>query len=99
VQTGDTSLPRESAGQFWNKDLNGGWRKIAVQVNFDEPFKTRPIVMVALKRFDLGDFSSNIHRIGVGVENVSTKGFQLYFETWHQSLIYEAVVAWIAVSS
>ena len=98
VQTGEAGLPKENAAEFCDEKRGGGWRKVTVPVTFEEPFKTRPVVMVALKRFDLGDFRSNIHRIGVGAENISAKGFQLYFETWHESLIYQAVVSWIAVS-
>lgn len=73
-------------------------RDYLVPVESEEPFKRRPTVMVALKRFDLGDFKSNIHRIGVRAENVGLKGFQLYFETWHESQVFEAVVRWIAIS-
>jgi hypothetical protein len=100
VQVGEKELPKENAEQFWDKERGGGWRKIMVPVEFDEPFKTQPIVMVAVKRFDLEDFKpgSNIHRLSVGFENPGIKGFQLYFETWHESLVHKAVVSWIAVS-
>jgi hypothetical protein len=96
VQMRETSLPKTGAEEFW--DGRDGWRKISVHVEFDEPFKKEPTVIVALKRFDLGDRKSNIHRIGVRAENVGVKGFDLYFETWHESLVYEAVVSWIAVT-
>jgi hypothetical protein len=67
-----------------------------VPVEFGEPFKRPPQVMVALKRVDLGDYKSNIHRIGVRAESVGVKGFELNFETWFESLVYEVVVSWIA---
>jgi hypothetical protein len=54
--------------------------------------------MLALKRFDLGDAKANIHRIGVSADNVDLKGFQLLFETWHETLVFEATVSWIAIS-
>jgi hypothetical protein len=50
-----------------------------------EEFKSQPAVMVALKRFDLGDAKASIHRIGVRAENPTTKGFDLYLETWYEA--------------
>jgi len=97
VQIGETPMPKKDADAFWDAAKGGGWRRISVQVTFEEPFETQPVVMVALKRFDLGDFKSNIHRIGTRAENVSLKGFQLYFETWYESLVFDAAVSWIAI--
>jgi len=101
VQTGEKSLPKTTDNErFWStevaKQSGTGVRKISVPVEFAEPFKRPPQVMVALKRVDLGDYLSNIHRIGVRSESVTIKGFELYFETWFESLVFEAVVSWIA---
>jgi hypothetical protein len=99
VQVGEESLPKNTSTEaFWETARGGGWRKASVSVVFPQPFKRQPVVMVALKRIDLGDFKSNIHRVGVKAENVTSQGFQLYFETWYESLVFETVVSWIAVS-
>jgi len=95
VQTGEKGLPKRDAEEFWDAK-HDGYRRISVPVVFPETFKSQPTVMVALKRFDLGDFKSNIHRIGVRAENPTTKGFDLYFETWYESLVFDAVVSWVA---
>jgi len=98
VQMGEVSLPKTAeTDNFWDASKGGGWRKTPATVTFQEPFKRQPVVMVALKRIDLGDFKSNIHRIGVRAENISQTGVQVYFETWNESLVFEAVVSWIAV--
>ena len=50
--------------------------------------------MVARKRRDLGDYK--VHRLGVRMESVTLKGFELYFETWNESLVFEVVASSIA---
>ena len=101
IQTGEVGLPQTKENEkFWvterAKESGPAVRKIAVHVPFPEPFKRTPRVMVALKRVDLGDYLHNIHRIGVRAENVHVKGFDLYFETWLESLVFEATASWIA---
>jgi hypothetical protein len=99
VQMGEAHFPKKEAPEFWDKDeRHNGWRKARVPVRFDEPFRRQPMVTVALKRFDLGDRKANIHRVGVRIDNVGLKGFDLYFETWHESLVFDAVVSWVAIS-
>jgi hypothetical protein len=101
VQTGEKSLPQTKENEkFWEtevaKQSGAGVRRISVPVEFGEPFKRPPQVMVALKRVDLGDYKSNIHRIGVRAEGIGVKGFDLNIETWFESLVFEVVVSWIA---
>ena len=101
VQTGQKSLPQNKENEkFWDaeiaKQTGTGVRRATVPVEFGEPFKRTPHVMVALKRIDLGDYKSNIHRIGVRAESVTVKGFDLYFETWFESLVFEVIASWVA---
>jgi hypothetical protein len=101
VQTGEKSLPQtKENAKFWDKALaqqsGPGVRRISVPVEFGEPFKRPPQVMVALKRVDLGDYNYNIHRVGVRAEGIGVKGFELNIETWFESLVFELVVSWIA---
>jgi hypothetical protein len=100
MQIGEKSLPEKGTEKFWDaevaKQSGKGVRKISVPVEFPESFKRQPQVMVALKRVDLGDYNVNIHRVGVRAESVTIKGFDLYFETWNESLVFEVVASWIA---
>lgn len=101
VQTGEKSLPQTKENEkFWDTEIakqsGAGVRRISVPVEFGEPFKRPPQVMVALKRVDLGDYKSNIHRIAVRAESVGVRGFELFFETWFESLVFDVVVSWIA---
>ncbi len=66
-------------------------------VKFDFPFTGQPKVTVSLQKIDLGDLRANIHRIAVRAENVRLSGFDLYFETWLDSQIYDAIASWTAV--
>ena len=88
VQVGETRLPETPETELFRS--GAGWRTVAVPVAFDEPFKRQPVVMVALNRFDLNDLRASIHRIGVRADNVGLKGFQLYFETWNESVVYKS---------
>ena len=68
-----------------------------MSVTFGHPFTRPPKVVVSLQKIDLQDVMANIHRIAVKAENVRLEGFDLYFETWEDSIIYNAGASWIAV--
>jgi hypothetical protein len=96
VRMGEVRFPKwePRTDVFRHED---GTREIFVPVTFDLPFTKHPKVVVGLKEFDLGDKRSNIHRISVRAENVRLNGFDLYFKTWEESLIFDAAAIWIAV--
>ena len=96
TQIGEVDFPEKEAGKFYD-NLSVGKRIIGVHVIFDTPFSKQPRVSVSLRKFDLGDPKANIHRINVTAEKIGTKGFTLYFETWHESQIYSAAASWIAI--
>jgi hypothetical protein len=99
VRIGGVHFPRENpeAREFYDV-IHKGRREISVPVTFDLPFTRQPRVAVSLRKIDLGDVQANIYRISVRAENVRLSGFDLYFETWEDSQIYDAVASWIAVA-
>jgi hypothetical protein len=98
VQIGKTNFPREleEARKFYHKDyMYKGPREIRVQVVFPTPFKKQvKDVVVSLQKIDLGD---TICRLLVRAENVRLTGFELCFETWQDSKVYDAIASWVAV--
>jgi hypothetical protein len=98
VQIGEVRFPKENpqAREFYDGQHKGP-RAIYVPVTFDRPFTRQPTVIVSLHKIDLGDVAANIHRIAVRAENIDLQGFDLYFETWEDSQIYDAGASWIAV--
>ena len=98
VQIGEVRFPQvdPKAHQFYD-GKHTGRREISVPVKFDFPFTGQPRVTVSLQKIDLGDLRANIHRIAVRAENVRLSGFDLYFETWLDSQIYDAIASWTAV--
>ena len=51
-----------------------------------------------LQKIDLGDYRRPIiNRLMVRAENIRLAGFDLCFETWADSKVYDAAASWIAV--
>jgi hypothetical protein len=98
VQIGEVRFPKENpqAREFYDGQYKGP-RAIYVPVTFDRPFTRQPTGIVSLHKIDPGDVAANIHRIAVRAENIDLQGFDLYFETWEDSQIYDAGASWIAV--
>jgi hypothetical protein len=98
VQTGEVRFPRADprAREFYD-GKHKGRREIYVPVSFDSPFSKQPKVTVSLQKIDTGDVRANINRISVRAADVGFNGFNLYFETWEDSQIYDAVATWIAI--
>jgi hypothetical protein len=98
VRIGEVAFPKaDPRAHEFSDGKHLGPRKIYVPVKFDSLFTEPPNVIASLKKIDVGDVRANISRISVRVENVRLDGFDLCFETWHESQIYDAVATWIAV--
>jgi hypothetical protein len=100
VQIGDEPFPENApkAPEFYNRTYKG--RVVVTKdVNFDQPFKSQPQVTVCLQKIDLGDPKdpSRINRLSVYARKVTPKGFEMCFETWDDSVVYNAAASWIAV--
>jgi hypothetical protein len=97
VQIGEVHFPKDDSEAKKFSDGSKGRREISVSVTFERPFTRQPKVVASLQMIDLGDVAANIHRIAVRAEEVGLQGFKLYFETWEESQIYNAIASWTAV--
>jgi hypothetical protein len=100
VQIGDELFPEKhpKAPEFYGRDYKG--RVIVTKdVLFDPPFKKQPRVSVSLQLIDLGDPNNpnKIHRLRVYARNESRKGFEMCFETWEDSVVFNVSATWIAI--
>ena len=65
------------------------------RVNFNQTFKTAPIVMIGINNLDI-DGRPNA-RLNVSVIKIDNRGFDYAFGTWADTIIYSASANWIAV--
>ena len=97
VRIGDVPFPNEhpKAKEFFDGSWKGE-REIPVRVNFTPPFRNHvDYVTVSLKKIDIGD---GINRLEVHTgSKIDTTGFDLYFKTWHDSIVWNAEASWIAL--
>jgi hypothetical protein len=100
LKIGDVNIPADhSKKSELRENTFKGRRTIVIPVKFDEAFKTRPQIIVGLQKIDVGDFAKpSINRLLVRAENQSLHGFDLVFETWEDSKVWDAAAFWIAVS-
>jgi H-type lectin domain len=97
VQIGEVQLPANKPKNFYDGTYEGR-RGIPVPVMFQFPFKKYVNVTVSLRMIDAGDGREpKINRVLVSAANVKLEGFEVYFETWEDSKLYDAAAAWIAV--
>ena len=73
-------------------------RTCSVEIKYTEPFKKKPQIFLALNRVDMGgSVGGHIDRLRLRKEEEHTDGFRLVFETWNESIVYDAGASWIAV--
>jgi len=97
VQIGDVHLPRDKPEELYDGTYKGR-RGVHVPVVFEFPFRKYVKVTVSLQLIDVGDgLTPNINRVFVGSANINLKGFDVYFETWEDSKLWNAAASWIAV--
>jgi hypothetical protein len=68
-------------------------------IEYNEPFKKKPEIFLALSKIDVGGSAGAgpIDRLRLRTEDEHTDSFKLVFETWHDSIVYDAAASWIAV--
>ena len=98
IEAGATELPSQHESLYKNvqeKSVRACW----VAVEYAEPFKKKPQIFLALSKVDLGGSISGHHidRLRLRTEEEHTDGFRLVFETWDDSIVYDAAASWIAV--
>jgi hypothetical protein len=100
VQIGDEPFPeKDSTAHLFYERTYKGRVTVTKAVNFDPPFKTQPRVSVSLQLIDLGDpkDSCKINRLKVYARQITPKGFEMCFETWDDSVVWNAAASWIAI--
>jgi H-type lectin domain len=71
-------------------------RTVVVHIKFEKAFPRTPKIIVGLYKIDVGD--GGINRLLVKVQDPKKDGFDLVFETWKDSRVYDAGACWIALS-
>ena len=96
IDQGDVVLfsDYEDGGEMWT---GSGPRERRSHVKFKEPFKTSPVVHVALSMWDM-DSATNA-RADVGADKVTEKGFDLVFRTWGDTRVARARIRWLAIGA
>ena len=79
-------------GEMWT---GSGARERCCPVVFSEPFKTRPVVHVALSLWDM-DQGSNV-RADLTADKVTERGFELVFRTWADTKVARVRMNWMAI--
>ncbi|MEC3862742.1 H-type lectin domain-containing protein [Mesobacterium sp. TK19101] len=81
----------EDGGAMWTGQ---GSRERRRTITFSEPYKSRPVVQVAMSMLD-ADTSVNL-RCECIAEHITRDGFDLVFKTWSDSRVARVRLTWIA---
>lgn len=94
VDQGTTDLfsDFENKGAMW---AGHGTRACRVRVQFNQPFKTKPVVHVGLDMWD--QCNSTNQRGDLRTEKVDETGFDVVFTTWSDTRIARARASWLAI--
>lgn len=82
----------EDGGQMWT---GKGPREARVRIQFNEAFKSQPVIMTGLAMFDMDEASNQ--RADLSHGDVSTEGFDLVFRTWGDSRVARVRADWTAI--
>jgi len=106
IEVGDVEMPVTNPA-LWDKNKwdfpvehdrsNERRAEVKVPVVFKNKFRDTPRIVVGLAKADLADAWANVHRVEVEARKPTSEGFDLYFRTWKQSLLFGATAIWIAV--
>jgi hypothetical protein len=69
----------------------------SVQVTFDAPFSTPPVVQLSLTGFDIDQRDSS--RLTLKAENITASGFQATITTWADTRVYGVEFQWLAIGA
>ncbi len=70
-------------------------RSFCVEVFFDSPFLSVPVVQLGLTGFDIDQRDSA--RLTVKAGNITESGFQAVISTWASTRVYAASFNWLAI--
>ena len=71
-----------------------GWREFKHHINFDVKYEKKPQVIVSINLLD-NDKNKNL-RINVFAADIDISGFDLKVQTWDDTSICSARIAWFA---
>lgn len=94
IDTGDVSLfsDFENGGAMWT---GHGPRERRRKITFSAPFRSPPVVQVAISLWDV-DTTGSAMRAQVAAENVANDGCDLVFRTWADTRIARIRLSWTA---
>ncbi len=72
-------------------------RSFIVEVVFDSPFSTIPVVHLGLTGFDMDRRESS--RLTLKAENVTESGFLAVISTWDASRVFSVEFNWLAIGA
>jgi H-type lectin domain len=99
-----TIVPPHAHNTYGNQTghviLTGGGTlsRLSSWIAFDSPFDEIPRIALGLERIDLGQGSSTIGVDG-RVDNISSIGFTIHFETTRDAIVNQVSAVWLAVPS
>jgi hypothetical protein len=92
VESGTWTAGTNTSG--YTLDKNEGERSVLVEVTFDEPFDTKPDVVLGITTLDASS-QMNV-RYNVTTMSVSRDGFTIKITTWAETQIFYITGHWIA---
>jgi hypothetical protein len=99
IEAGSLNMPPGLEHEAFYNNVQKSKRTCAVLVPYTEPFKKKPQIFLALSKIDLGGSvkGEHIDRLLLKTEDEHTDSVRLVFETWDDSIVYDAAASWIAV--
>ncbi|HBE16224.1 MAG TPA: hypothetical protein DEG17_16560 [Cyanobacteria bacterium UBA11149] len=95
VQGGEiTSTSNSVIPNQWTLLSGTGERKFTTHVDFKEPYKQPPVVVVSISGMDVRTSANN--RLVVTSKNVTASGFDVECKTWGDSQIWSVFLNWTA---
>jgi hypothetical protein len=94
IDQGDLTLfsDFQDGGPMWT---GTGPREQRHAVTFSEPFRSEPVVQVAVSLWDVDTGAA--FRAEIVAENVTCEGFDAVFRTWADSRVARLRVTWMAI--
>ena len=100
IEVGAVEMPPGPEHEAFYKNVQNRKRTCRVPIQYaNPPFKKKPQIFLALNKIDVGGSVEGgpIDRLRLRTEEEHTDGFRLVFETWDDSVVYNASASWIAV--
>lgn len=94
IDQGDVVLFTDfvDGGDMWTGQ---GARERRRKITFETPFKSEPVVHVALSLWDM-DSATNA-RADVSADHITANGFDVVFRTWSDTRVARVRVRWMAI--